>query len=66
MEKNIVLINEKIYIKGLIIKLIWIRKSSLTPLSQRGVLVPPFGKGRLGGISQICRYNYETVNNKRS
>jgi hypothetical protein len=29
-----------------------IRKSPLAPLCQRGV-IPPFGKGRLGGILQI-------------
>ena len=29
-----------------------IRKSPLAPLYQRGV-IPPFGKGRLGGILQI-------------
>ena len=37
-------------IKGLIIECTFIRKSPLNPsLSKRGI-IPPFDKGRLGGI----------------
>jgi len=39
-------------------------KSPPAPPCQRGV-VPPFGKGRLGGISVECPDNYETLNNAR-
>jgi hypothetical protein len=55
-----------IYIKALaairaitnavISKAAYIVKSPLSPgLPKRGIL-PPFGKGRLGGISQQCRH----------
>jgi hypothetical protein len=38
-------------------------KSPLPPLFQRGV-IPPFDKGRSGGIYKGCRDNYETINKK--
>ena len=41
-------------------------RRQVAPLCQRGV-IPPFGKGRLGGILQInvVIINYETANNWR-
>jgi hypothetical protein len=39
----------------------WSLKSPLAPLFQRGV-IPPFVKGRSGGIYGACRDNYGTIN----
>jgi len=40
-----------------------LKKSPLAPLFQRGVLVPPFGKGRIGGIFPAgYGFNSETLN----
>ncbi len=36
-------------------------KSPVAPLCQRGEM-PPFGKGRLGGIFEMISHYYETVN----
>ncbi len=38
-------------------------KSPLAPLYQRGV-IPPFAKGRSGGIYGECPDNYETINRR--
>jgi len=42
------------------IEMTWSVNSPLTPLYQRGVL-PPFAKGRSGGIYGKCRDNLETT-----
>jgi hypothetical protein len=43
------------------IELTSFEKSPLPPLFQRGG-IPPFDKGRSGGIYKGCRDNYETIN----
>ena len=42
------------------IEMMWPEKSPLTPLYQRGV-IPPFAKGRSGGIYGKCPDNCETI-----
>ena len=50
-----------VFMNSFEIELTWPIKSPLAPLYQRGV-IPPFAKGRLGGICGECPDNYETLN----